>query len=82
MGGNINRPNSLQVPLIQVLAAETAQNAKLREPFPENGVAYADGYVGDDYPFPTKAITEAVLLLARTESVLLDPVYTGKPSPE
>ena len=37
-----------------------------------------DGYFGEDYGIPTREADEAILLLARTESVFLDPVYTGK----
>jgi L-cysteate sulfo-lyase len=35
-------------------------------------------YVGPGYGVPTPAMNEAVLLLARLEGLLFDPVYTGK----
>jgi len=35
-------------------------------------------YVGDGYDCPTKEAAEAILLVAQTEGILLDPVYTGK----
>ena len=35
-------------------------------------------YVGPGYGQPTPGMTEAVLMLARLEGVLLDPVYSGK----
>ena len=35
-------------------------------------------YVGPGYGKPTPGMTEAVLMLARLEGVLLDPVYSGK----
>ena len=37
-----------------------------------------DSQVGPGYGQPTAAMTEAVELVARTEGILLDPVYTGK----
>ena len=37
-----------------------------------------DGYVGEGYSIPTDGMVEAVQLVARTEALLLDPVYTGK----
>ncbi len=37
-----------------------------------------DDYVGPGYAIPTREMREAVELLARTEGILLDPVYTGK----
>lgn len=43
----------------------------------EDVIANCD-YVGDGYGLPTKAMNDAVMLLARTEGVLFDPVYSGK----
>ena len=43
----------------------------------ERVVANGD-YVGDGYGLPTPGMVEAVTLLARTEGILLDPVYAGK----
>jgi L-cysteate sulfo-lyase len=37
-----------------------------------------DSYVGERYGQPTPAGMEAIHLVARTEGLLLDPVYTGK----
>jgi len=37
-----------------------------------------DEYVGEGYSLPTDGMREAVTLFARTEGILLDPVYTGK----
>jgi D-cysteine desulfhydrase/L-cysteate sulfo-lyase len=36
------------------------------------------GFIGDGYAVPTPAGLEAIDLLARTEAILLDPVYTAK----
>lgn len=43
----------------------------------EHVVANCD-YVGQGYGLPTEGMVEAVKLLARTEGILLDPVYSGK----
>lgn len=37
-----------------------------------------DDYVGPGYGIPTQAGLEAIALMARTEGIMLDPVYTGK----
>ena len=37
-----------------------------------------DAYVGEDYGIITEACVEATQLLAGTEGILVDPVYTGK----
>ena len=43
----------------------------------ESVVANCD-YVGTGYGKPTPGMIEAVTLVARTEGILLDPVYSGK----
>ena len=35
-------------------------------------------YVGGGYGVPTPGMVEAVTMLARTEGIFLDPVYSGK----
>lgn len=39
---------------------------------------FIDNYVGAGYAIPYPEEIEAIQLLARTEGILLDPVYTGK----
>jgi L-cysteate sulfo-lyase len=46
--------------------------------FAEGEIAVADGQLGDGYGVPTDGMFEAVRLVARTEGLLLDPVYGGK----
>ena len=41
-------------------------------------VAVYDDYSGDGYGQPTEAGLAAIALAARSEGILLDPVYTGK----
>mgnify|MGYP005609657319 CR=1 FL=1 len=47
-------------------------------PVAEGSVDILDGYCGDGYGIPTREATEAIELFARTEGLLLDPVYSGK----
>jgi len=77
-GINISRPNEKQVPVVRKLAGETAGLLGIRDPLPEDLIECFEDYVGEGYSLPTREMTETVLLLARTESILLDPVYTGK----
>lgn len=37
-----------------------------------------DDYIGEGYDIPTKEANDAIKLVARTEALFLDPVYTGK----
>ena len=41
-------------------------------------ISIDDRHVGEGYAIPTKAGMEAIGLLARTQAIVLDPVYTGK----
>lgn len=43
-----------------------------------NEIDNRDGYIGDGYAIPTREGLEAMRLAARTDALLLDPVYTGK----
>ena len=43
-----------------------------------NDIVVHDGYVGKGYSYPTDGMVEAVRLVAQSEAILLDPVYTGK----
>lgn len=45
---------------------------------PAEKIEVVDDYVGTGYSLPTDEMTEAIQLFARTEGILLDPVYTGK----
>jgi D-cysteine desulfhydrase len=45
---------------------------------PREAVRSVGGYWQPKYSIPNKAMVEAVQLLARTEGIPLDPVYTGK----
>ena len=51
---------------------------ELQSRVPRESIVILDDYVGDGYGIPTAAMKEAVLMTARLEGVLLDPVYTGK----
>ena len=43
----------------------------------EDVIANCD-YVGEGYGIPTKEMNDAVIMLARLEGILFDPVYSGK----
>ena len=44
----------------------------------ENDLIHDEGYVGEGYGIPTEGCLEAIALLARSEALFLDPVYSGK----
>jgi D-cysteine desulfhydrase family pyridoxal phosphate-dependent enzyme len=60
------------------VAAQTAERLNIINPVTRANITCDDRQVGAGYGIATEACLEAIGLLARTEAVLLDPVYTGK----
>lgn len=78
LGIGVNAPREVQEERVYQLACDTAE--KIGAPgivAREDVVANCD-YVGEGYGIPTDAMNEALLLLARLEGLLFDPVYSGK----
>lgn len=78
VGINVSRTKEAQEELVWNLARKTAALAGIKEEVPREEVLCFGDYVGPGYSIPTHGMVEAVRLLARTEGILLDPVYTGK----
>jgi len=64
--------------LVSPLAAEVCRHLEIASPPPSRLVAVDDGYLGGGYAVMGDPEREAIRLLARTEGILLDPVYTGR----
>lgn len=77
-GINVSRPKDMQEGIVLKLAKETAELVGMRGELPASEITCFDQYVGPGYSLPTDSMIEAVKLLAQTESILLDPVYSGK----
>ena len=77
-GIGINRKKDLQVEAVYTLARKISAKLGLENPPKKEDVIVFDDYIGEGYSLPTQGMIEAVKLLARTEAILLDPVYTGK----
>jgi D-cysteine desulfhydrase len=77
-GISVNKPVPVQEPKILDLANRTLELLASPVRVPEDAVRVLDGFVGAGYSLPTPEMAEAIQLFARTEGVLLDPVYTGK----
>ncbi|HOG17493.1 MAG TPA: D-cysteine desulfhydrase [Syntrophales bacterium] len=78
VGISVRRTGEDQEAQVYSLARETAEFAGLSAGIPRESVVCFGDYVGPGYSLPTPGMAEAVKLLARTEGILLDPVYTGK----
>jgi D-cysteine desulfhydrase len=78
VGVDVSRPKELQEKLVLDLVQKTAAHVGVRSEVPRDAVLCFGDYVGRGYSIPTPGMVEAVRMLARTEGILLDPVYTGK----
>ena len=78
IGVNVRRKKDEQENNVFELATKVAAFAGSRSPVKRSDVVCRDEWVGPGYSLPTPEMVEAVKLTARHESILLDPVYTGK----
>jgi D-cysteine desulfhydrase len=78
VGIDVSRKKQPQEELVHGLATRTAARVGIPGGIPRDAVVCFDDYVGAGYSLPTASMVEAVQMLARTEAILLDPVYTGK----
>jgi len=78
IGVNVSRTKNEQEELVYDLVQSTAAHVVIKSSIPREAVVCFDEYVGPGYSLPTPEMVEAVRMLAMTEGILLDPVYTGK----
>ncbi|MCH5277792.1 MAG: D-cysteine desulfhydrase [Desulfovibrionaceae bacterium] len=77
-GIGVNRPKAVQQNAVLSVANQALELLGVDARVRADQVVAFDEYVGPGYSLPTDAMVEAVTMLARTEAVLLDPVYSGK----
>jgi D-cysteine desulfhydrase len=78
VGIGVSRDPADQEPLVHKEAQAVADLLGTGMTIPREAVVSVGGYWQPKYSIPNDAMVEAVQLLARTEAILLDPVYTGK----
>ena len=78
VGIGINRKKELQTDAVLGLTQKLFEKLEIAASLSREDVIVFDDYIGEGYSRPTKEMIEAVKLVARTEAILLDPVYTGK----
>jgi len=78
LGIGVRAPRDRQEAMVHELGCRTWDLMGLRGELPREAVVANCDYVGPGYGVPTPGMVEAVTLLARTEGILLDPVYSGK----
>ena len=77
-GIGVSRDPIDQEPLVHREAQAVADLLGLGLTVPRESVVSLGGYWQPKYSVANRGMVEAVRLLARTEAILLDPVYTGK----
>lgn len=78
IGFGVRAPKEKQEQMVYDLACKTAAMLG-HEGVVQREDVFADcNYVGRGYGLPTEGMVEAVKMLAQTEGLLFDPVYTGK----
>lgn len=77
-GINVRRNKEPQEEKVYGIVKQAIALINLKRDIPKNKVTCFDDYLGPGYAIPTKEVFEAIHLLAETEGILLDPVYTGK----
>ena len=78
LGISVRSPRDRQEANVFALAGQTAELAGMPGAVRRDDIVVDSGYVGGGYGVPTDGMMEAVTLTARTEGLLLDPVYSGK----
>ncbi|MGH3359283.1 MAG: D-cysteine desulfhydrase [Nocardioidaceae bacterium] len=77
-GISVRAERAAQEAKLLALANATSRLAGADREVPAEAITVRDEFVGPGYSLPTPEMTAAIQLFARTEGILLDPVYTGK----
>jgi len=78
LGVGVRAPRQQQEDNVFKLACATAEKCGCPGVVKREDVVANCDYVGPGYGFPAPSTIEAIELLARTDAILLDPVYSGK----
>ena len=77
MGISVRQPGERQIAAVHALTEKAATKLGTG-PVPVDKVLVDDDYIGAGYGIPAASTLEAITLTARTEGLLLDPVYSAK----
>lgn len=78
LGIGVNAPQDVQEERVFKLAVETAHLVGAAGCVAADDIVADCNYIGPGYGQTTESMNEAVLMLARLEGLLFDPVYSGK----
>lgn len=78
LGIGVNAPQGVQEERVYKLSLQTADLAGAPDCVSREDIIADCNYIGSGYGEPTDSMNEAILMLARFEGLLFDPVYSGK----
>lgn len=78
LGISLSLPGPAQEEKVYDLVRQTSDYLGLKLTPPKTDVVVNSDYVGDGYEIPTAGMLNAIMMAARYESILLDPIYTCK----
>lgn len=79
VGISVSQPTDVKVAHVKDILRQMSEVIELPDDLvSDEDIIVRDEYYGKAYAYPTVEANDAVKLLAKTEGVLLDPVYTGK----
>lgn len=78
LGIGVRAPRPVQEEKVFALAERTAIHLGIPGAVDRHQVVANSDYVGQGYGIPAESTIDAIETFARTEGILLDPVYTGK----
>jgi L-cysteate sulfo-lyase len=78
LGIGVRAPRDVQEEKVHALANGTADLLGVPGAVARERVVANCNYIGDGYGIPTAGMIDALEIVARTEGVVLDPVYSGK----
>jgi D-cysteine desulfhydrase len=78
VGISVDEPQATLQAKVADLATRTAAHLDRPHTFTPNDILVNANYLADGYGIVGKLERDAITLLARTEGILLDPVYTGR----
>jgi len=77
-GMTVSRKRRECISHIEQLTKETTEILELDLTISSDDILVLDQYIGEGYSIPTPEGIESISLVARTEGIFLDPIYTGK----
>lgn len=78
IGISVNQPQAACLARIEIWWAELCRLLDCHPQRPRGPYEISAEFIGQAYGDPTEACLDAIMLMAQTEGILLDPVYSGK----